>query len=119
MIDTLMQNLSTRNNIYDYSIMSKSSSSTRKHGKSMRKQNRNSRSVSNKHRRSMSKQQKSAALTRRNWMKKLLFKGGNASVHAENVFGGIGQQHAMSANNNAIHLNPPMSHAPAHAPAQI
>ena len=94
-------------------------SNTRKHSKSMRKQNRHSRSVSNKHRRSMSNQQKSAVLTRRNWMKKLLFKGGNASVHAENVFGGIGQHHAMSANNNAIHLNPPMSHAPAHAPAQI
>ena len=83
-------------------------SNTRKHSKSMRKQNRHSRSVSNKHRRSMSNQQKSAVLTRRNWMKKLLFKGGNASVHAENVFGGIGQHHAMSANNNAIHQNPPM-----------
>ena len=94
--------------------MSKSKSSnrkrsnTRKHSKSMRKQNRRSRSVSNKHRRSTSKHSNSAVLTRRNWMKKLLFKGGNASVHAENVFGGIGQQHAMSANNNAIHQNPPM-----------
>ena len=88
-------------------------SNIRKHSKSMRKQNRHSRSVSNKHRRSMSNQQKSAVLTRRNWMKKLLFKGGNASVHAENVFGGIGQHHAMSANNNAIHQNPPMVHAPA------
>jgi len=84
----------------------------------MRKQNRRSRSVSNKHRRSMSKRSNSAVLTRRNWMKKLLFKGGNASVHAENVFGGIGQQHAMSANNNAIHQNPPMVHAPANAHAQ-
>ena len=93
--------------------MSKSRSSNRKHGKSMRKQNRHSRSVSNKHRRSMSKHSNSAVLTRRNWMKKLLFKGGNASVHAENVFGGIGQHHAMSANNNAIHQNPPMVHAPA------
>ena len=105
--------------------MSKSRSSTRKrsnirkHSKSMRKQNRRSRSVSNKHRRSMSNQQKSAVLTRRNWMKKLLFKGGNASVHAENVFGGIGQQHAMSANNNAIHQNPPMVHAPAQGGAHI
>ena len=81
----------------------------------MRKQNRHSRSVSKKHRRSMSKQRISAVLTRRNWMKKLLFKGGNASVHAENVFGGIGQQHALSANNNAIHQNPPMAHAPAQA----
>jgi len=102
--------------------MSKSRSSNRKrsnirkHGKSMRKQNRRSRSVSNKHRRSLSKQRNSAILTRRNWMKKLLFKGGNASVHAENVFGGIGQQHAMSANNNAIHQNPPMVNAP--GPAQ-
>lgn len=96
--------------------MSKSRSSTRKHSnirkrsKSMRKQNRRSRSVSNKH-------SNSAVLTRRNWMKKLLFKGGNASIHAENVFGGIGQQHAMSANNNAIHQNPPMVHAP--GPAQL
>lgn len=93
--------------------MSKSRSSTRKHSKSMRKQNRHRRSVSNKHRRSMSMKRNSAILTRRNWMKKLLFKGGNASVHAENVFGGIGQQHAVSANNNAIHQNPPMVHAPA------
>jgi hypothetical protein len=46
-------------------------------------------------------------------MKKLLFNGGNASIHAESVFGGIGQQHAMTANNNAIHQNPPMVHAPA------
>ena len=95
--------------------MSKSRSSNRKHsnirkhGKSMRKQNRHSRSVSNKHRRSMSKQRNSAVLTRRNWMKKLLFKGGDASHHAENVFGGIGQHHAISANNNAIHQNPPMA----------
>jgi hypothetical protein len=99
--------------------MNKSKSSNRKHsnirknGKTMRKQNSHSRSVSNKHRRSMSKQRNSAVLTRRNWMKKLLFKGGNASVHAENVFGGIGQHHAMSANNNAIHQNQPMVHAPA------
>lgn len=100
--------------------MSKSRSSNRKHSnirkrsKSMRKQNRRSRSVSNKH-------SNSAVLTRRNWMKKLLFKGGNASVHAENVFGGIGQQHAMSANNNAIHQNPPMVNAPgpANSPAQL
>jgi len=42
-------------------------------------------------------------------MKKLLFKGGDASHHAENVFGGIGQHHAISANNNAIHQNPPMA----------
>ena len=82
-------------------------SNIRKNRKSMRKQNRHSRSVSNKHRRSMSKQRNSATLTRRNWMKKLLFKGGNASIHAENVFGGIGQQQAMSANNNAIYQNPP------------
>ena len=80
-------------------------SNTRKRSKSMRKQNRRSRSVSNKH-------SNSAVLTRRNWMKKLLFKGGDTSHHAENVFGGIGQQHAMSANNNAIHQNPPMVHAP-------
>lgn len=98
--------------------MSKSRSSTRKRSnirkrsKSMRKQNRRSRSVSNKH-------SNSAVLTRRNWMKKLLFKGGNASIHAENVFDGIGQQHAMSANNNAIHQNPPMVHAPANAPARL
>jgi hypothetical protein len=52
-------------------------------------------------------------------MKKLLFKGGNASIHAENVFGGIGQQHTMSANNNAIHQNPPMVNAPANAPARL
>ena len=96
--------------------MSKSRSSNRKHSnirkrsKSTRKQNRRSRSVSNKH-------SNSAVLTRRNWMKKLLFKGGNASIHAENVFGGIGQQQAMSANNNAIHQNPPMAHAP--GPAQL
>ena len=77
----------------------------------MRKQNRRSRSVSNKHRRTMSKHSNSAVLTRRNWMKKLLFKGGDASHHAENVFGGIGQHHAMSENNNAIHQNPPMVHA--------
>ena len=105
--------------------MSKSRSSNRKrsnirkHSKSMRKQNRHSRSVSNKHRRSMSKQRNSAVLTRRNWMKKLLFKGGNASVHAESVFGGIGQQHAMSANNNAIHQNPPMVPGPAQGGANI
>jgi len=88
-------------------------SNTRKHSKSMRKQNRRSRSVSNKH-------SNSAVLTRRNWMKKLLFKGGNASVHAENVFGGVGQHHAMSANNNAIHQNQPTAHAqvPVHGPAQ-
>lgn len=71
----------------------------------------------------MSKHSNSAVLTRRNWMKKLLFKGGNASVHAENVFGGIGQQHAMSANNNAIHQNPPTAHAqvpgPANAPGPV
>jgi hypothetical protein len=91
--------------------MNKSKSSNRKRSKSMRKQNRRSRSVSNKHRRSTTNHSNSAALTRRNWMKKLLFKGGNASVHAENVFGGIGQHHAMSANNNAIHQNPPMVHA--------
>ena len=94
-------------------------SNIRKRSKSMRKQNRRSRSVSNKHRRSMSKHSNSAVLTRRNWMKKLLFKGGNASVHAENVFGGIGQHHAMSANNNAIHQNPPMVPGPANAPAQL
>lgn len=82
----------------------------------MRKQNRRTRSLSNKHRRSMSKRSNSAVLTRRNWMKKLLFKGGNASVHAESVFGGIGQQHAMSATNNAIHQNQPMVNA--QAPAQ-
>ncbi len=99
--------------------MNKSKSSKRKHNKSMRKQNHRSRSVSNKHRRSLSKQRNSAAITRRNWMKKLLFKGGNASVHAENVFGGIGQHHAMSANNNAIHQNPPIVHAPAQGGAQI
>ena len=99
--------------------MSKSRSSNRKrsnirkHSKSMRKQNRRSRSVSNKHRRSTSKHSNSAVLTRRNWMKKLLFKGGDASHHAENVFGGIGQHHAMSENNNAIHQNPPMVNAPA------
>ena len=92
-------------------------SNIRKHSKSMRKQNRRSRSVSNKHRHSTSKHSNSAVLTRRNWMKKLLFKGGNASIHAENVFGEIGQQHAMSANNNAIHQNPPMAHAP--GPAQL
>ena len=92
--------------------MSKSRSSTRKHS-NIRKQNSRSRSVSNKHRRSMSKQRNSAVLTRRNWMKKLLFKGGDASHHAENVFGGIGQHHAMSENNNAIHQNPPMVNAPA------
>jgi hypothetical protein len=51
-------------------------------------------------------------------MKKLLFKGGNASVHAENVFGSIGQHHAISANNNAIHQNPPMVHAQANLQAQ-
>ena len=99
--------------------MSKSKSSNRKRSKSMRKQNRRSRSVSNKHRRSMSKHSNSAVLTRRNWMKKLLFKGGNASIHAENVFGGIGQQHAMSANNNAIHQNPPMVPGPGPGPAQL
>ena len=98
--------------------MNKSKSSTRKHIKSMRKQNRHTRSISNKHRRSMSKQRKSAMITRRNWMKKLLFKGGNASVHAENVFGGIGQHHAISANNNAIHQNPPIVHAQANVQAQ-
>ena len=86
-------------------------SNARKNSKSMRKQNRRSRSVSNKH-------SNSSALTRRNWMKKLLFKGGDASHHTENVFGGIGQHHAMSANNNAIHQNPPMVHAPGPAQAQ-
>jgi len=60
----------------------------------------------------MSTHSNSAVLTRRNWMKKLLFKGGNASIHAENVFGAIGQQQAMSANNNAIHQNPPMVPGP-------
>jgi hypothetical protein len=98
--------------------MNKTKSSTRKHSKSMRKQNRHTRSISNKHRRSMSKQRKSAIITRRNWMKKLLFKGGNASVHAENVFGSIGQHHAISANNNAIRQNPPMVHAQANLQAQ-
>jgi hypothetical protein len=52
-------------------------------------------------------------------MKKLLFKGGNASIHAESVFGGIGQQHAMTANNNAIHQSPPMVHAPAQGGAKL
>ena len=66
----------------------------------------------------MSKQRKSAIITRRNWMKKLLFKGGNAQVHAENVFGSIGQHHAISANNNAIHQNPPMVHAQANVQSQ-
>ncbi len=105
--------------------MSKSRSSNRKHSniskrsKSMRKQNGRSRSVSNKHRRSKSKYTNSAVLTRRNWMKKLLFKGGNASIHAESVFGGIGQQHAMTANNNAIHQSPPMVHAPAQGGAKL
>jgi len=45
-------------------------------------------------------------LTRRNWMKKLLFTGGDASHQAESVYGGIGQQHAISHNNNAIYQNP-------------
>ena len=45
-------------------------------------------------------------LTRRNWMKKLLFTGGDASHHAESVYGGIGQQHAISGGNNAIYQNP-------------
>jgi hypothetical protein len=39
-------------------------------------------------------------------MKKLLFKGGDASHHASSVFGGIGQQHAIDDNNNAIRQNP-------------
>lgn len=99
--------------------MNKSRSSNRKHSKSMRKQNRRTRSVSNKHRRSTSKQSNSAVLTRRNWMKKLLFKGGDAYHHTENVFGGIGQHHAMSANNNAIHQNPPMVPGPANAPGPV
>lgn len=49
---------------------------------------------------------KTDKLTRRNWMKKLLFTGGDASHQAESVYGGIGQQHAISHNNNAIYQNP-------------
>ena len=49
---------------------------------------------------------KSAKLTRKNWMKKLIFTGGDASNHAENVFGGSGQQNAIGENNNAIYQNP-------------
>ena len=56
------------------------------------------------------RKRKDTKITRKNWMKKLIFTGGDVSHHAEHVFGGIGQQHAMSESNNAIHQNPlPMS----------
>jgi|SaaInlV_150m_DNA_3_1039698.scaffolds.fasta_scaffold08293_4 hypothetical protein len=49
---------------------------------------------------------KDTKLTKKNWMKKLIFTGGNSAEHAEHVFGGIGQQHAISNSNNAIYQNP-------------
>jgi len=47
---------------------------------------------------------KDTKLTKKNWMKKLIFTGGNSAEHAEHVFGGIGQQHA--GQNGAIYQNP-------------
>lgn len=80
--------------------MNKSKRTTRKTARKNGNKRRysNSRTRHNKH-------TKNSKLTRCNWMKKLLFKGGDASQHAENVFGGIGQQHALSDNNNAIYQN--------------
>lgn len=78
---------------------------------SKRASNKPARKTANKRRHSQSgrrhnKKTKNARRTRQNWMKKLLFKGGDASHHAENVFGGIGQQNAVGTNNNAIYQNP-------------
>ena len=55
---------------------------------------------------------KDTKLTKKNWMKKLIFTGGDSSHHAEHVFGGIGQQYAISDSNNGIHQNPLPTTAP-------
>ena len=64
-----------------------------------------------------SRKNKDTKLTKRNWMKKLIFTGGDGSHQAEHVFGGIGQQHAASDNNNAIHQNGLPMNAP--TPSEI
>jgi hypothetical protein len=76
--------------------------------KPSRKPRQKKRSMTGKkyHKRMNDKKNKSPKLTRQNWMKKLIFTGGDASHHAENVFGGIGQQNASAENNNAIYQNP-------------
>ena len=85
--------------------MSKPKRSTRKTTRKTSGKNRNKRRHSNARTRP-NKCTKTSKLTRRNWMKKLLFKGGDASHHAENVFGGVGHQQAAGDNNNAIYQNP-------------
>ena len=94
--------------------MSKQKSHTRKNKPPSRKNKPPSRKPLRKsmtkpgrknNKRATSKQPNTDTLTRRNWMKKLLFTGGDASHHAESVYGGIGQQHAISGGNNAIYQN--------------
>ena len=52
-------------------------------------------------------------------MKVKIIKGGDASEHAVAVFGGIGQQHAVSADTNLIAMNAVGDHsALANTPAQ-
>ena len=51
-----------------------------------------------------SRKNKDTNLTKKNWMKKLIFTGGNgAATHGVNVFGDMGNQHV--GNNGAIHVN--------------
>tara|TARA_B110000503_G_C7119637_1_gene401894 strand:- start:245 stop:568 length:324 start_codon:yes stop_codon:yes gene_type:complete len=51
-----------------------------------------------------SRKNKDTKLTKQNWMKKLIFTGGNgAAEHGVNVFGGMGNQHV--GNGGAIHVN--------------
>jgi hypothetical protein len=54
-------------------------------------------------------------ITRNNWMKKLIFKGGDASHHATNVYGSSGQQFAGADNSIQQHpvggVQTPVEHA--------
>lgn len=51
-----------------------------------------------------SRKHKDGKLTRENWMKKLIFKGGSgAAEHGVSVFGGMDNQHV--GNGGAIHVN--------------
>jgi hypothetical protein len=51
-----------------------------------------------------SRKHKDGKLTRDNWMKKLIFKGGSgAAEHGVSVFGGMDNQHV--GNGGAIHVN--------------
>jgi|SaaInlV_130m_DNA_3_1039695.scaffolds.fasta_scaffold28658_3 hypothetical protein len=92
--------------------MSKPTKTSRKTNRHSRKHSRKSvhkkraKTGKKNYKRISNKKNQTAKLTQKNWMKKLIFTGGDASHHAENVFGGPGQQNAAGENNNAIYQNP-------------